>query len=348
MKLSKRTRFDNLHNEVRRRGNSWDRIIYFGLVGAFLVWAFDMFAGDAVYLRAEGLVLRERTVIATQFTSQVASLTVSDGSEVKRGQVVAQLRSEEVEQTLARLSSDITNALTRRSALSVRADVIESMKASAEQNYAAAHENNVRTQELIQARLITNRRASESQDSEFRTNQTLAQMQAEQIGIKRDLPQLEAAIIEATSARERLKKNYNDGKIIAPADGIVGSLPVRTGSVARTGEPLMDLYFGEPYVLAHIPEGAMYDMQVGDLVNVKVGLKSYDGHISRILPVSSQLPQYFQDTMRPPSRAQVMHITFEPGQQVPTLFSKPKISSRGFLPRWLSQALGFSAARQTA
>jgi multidrug resistance efflux pump len=346
MKLSKRNRIDTLTNEVRRRGNKWDRLIYFGLVGLFLGWVVDLMAGDYFYLHADGLVLRDRLVLATQFTSQVGDLSVIEGGPVKRGQVVARLKSEEVEQTLARLSAEITNAMTRRSTLSVRQDVIAATRDSAEQTYQAAHATNIQTRQLINARLISNKRVSELMESEFRTSQTLAELQAEEVGIERDLPQLEGAIVEATAARERLKESYNDGKIIAPADGIVGSLPVRPGSVARTGEPLMELYTGETYVLSYVPEGALYDLSIGTPVNITVGFQTYSGHVKQILPVSSQLPQHFQDAIRPPARAQVMYVAFEPGQPLPTLFAKPKISGTGwFWPRWAGgTTFGFAKA----
>ena len=106
MRLTRHPRIDTLQNEIRRRSHSWDRWIYFALVGAFLVWLFDMFAGDLFYLRANGLVLSNRIVLATQFTAQIDDLNVVEGGEVKTGQVVAHLRSKEAEETLAKLSAD--------------------------------------------------------------------------------------------------------------------------------------------------------------------------------------------------------------------------------------------------
>src|SRR5436190_2813473 len=231
MKLSKRARIDTLQNEIRRRGNSWDRLIYFALVGGFLVWMFDIFVGDHIYLRGDGLVLLDRLVLATQFTAQVNSLTFIEGSDITQGQVVAQLRSQEVEETLAKLSSEITSAMARRTTFSVRQKVITAVRTSAENSFQAAGESRVKTEQLIGEKLISNKRLSELMESEFKTNHTLAEMEAEEIGIKEDLPLLEAAINEASLAREQLKKSYNEGKVSAPADGIIGYLPVRKGSV---------------------------------------------------------------------------------------------------------------------
>jgi multidrug resistance efflux pump len=340
MRLTKRSRIDTLQNEIRRRGNPWDRAIYFGLVAVFLAWIFDAFLGDYFYLRADGLVLKDRVVVATQFTAQVQDLEVAEGIEVKRGQPVVRLKSQEVEETLAKLSSDIANATGKRTAFGVRQNVISAVRASAEKSREAAHANTLRTRQLVSQDLISSKRVAELMESEFRTSQTVAEMEAEAAGISRDLPQLDATIREASETREQLKASYDDGNIRAPVDGIVGSLPVRSGSVARGGEPLMEIFTGEPFVVAYVPEGALYELQIGEPVTIKVGLKSYTGRISRVFPLSGQLPKAFQDTIRAPARAQVFHIAFDPGQPVPTLFAKPKIASTNWLPHWLTNLLG--------
>ena len=96
----------------------------------------------------------------------------------------------------------------------------------------------------------------------------------------------------------------------------------------------MEIFTGSPYVLAYVPEGAFYRLRRADQVEIIVGLKTYLGQISEIFPVSAQLPKEFQDTIRPPARAQVIRIDFTPEQEVPTLFAKPKIKAAGWLPRW--------------
>lgn len=339
MRLSKKSRVDTLQNEIRRRGNSWDRLIYVGLVGAFLMWMFDLFLGDYVYLRANGLVLSDRVVLATQFAAQVDELGVVEGGDVKQGQMVARLRSKEAEETLAKLSAEIANAKARSTQFSVRQKVIEAVRTIAEHSVQTARGTRVETEKLISNNLISNKRISELIDSELKSTVLLAEMEAEEVGIKQNLPQLEASINEAWLAREQLKKSYNDGKIDAPADGIVGHLPVSKGSVARVGEPLMEIFTGIPYVLAYVPEGALYKLQVGDEVKISIGLATYFGEISHMFPVTSQLPREFQDTVRPPARAQVIRISFATGQQPPTLFAKPKITAASWWPLRLARNL---------
>jgi hypothetical protein len=63
-------------------------------------------------------------------------------------------------------------------------------------------------------------------------------------------------------------------------------------------------------------------------------LKTYLGEISDVFPVTAQLPRAFQDTVRPPARAH--RITFAYGQELPTLFAKPRIRAASWMPRWLA------------
>ena len=246
MRLTRRPRIDTLQNEMRRRRNSWDRWIYFGLVGAFLIWIGDLFVGDLFYLSAEGLVLSDRVVLATQFPAQIDELRVVEDGKVKAGEVVARLRSKEAEETLAKLSADIATAAARATQFGIRRKVIEAVRSTAQRAVETANLTRAEAEQLISKNLISNKRIWEMIDDELKSRLMLSQMEAEDRGIEQDQPQLQASIEEASLAREQLKRNYNDGRIESPVDGIVGHLPVSKGSVARLGEPLMEIFTGDP------------------------------------------------------------------------------------------------------
>jgi multidrug resistance efflux pump len=143
---------------MRRRRNSWDRWIYFGLVGAFLIWMGDLFVGDLFYLSADGLVLSDRVVLATQFPTQIEELRVVEDGKVKAGQVVARLRSKEVEETLAKLSADIATATARATQFGVRRKVIEAVRSIAQRAVETANVTRAEAEQLISKNLISNKR----------------------------------------------------------------------------------------------------------------------------------------------------------------------------------------------
>jgi len=338
MRLRKRQRFDNIQNDIRARGRSLGRWIYFSLLGIFFFWIFDMFAGDLVYLRADGLVLRNRQVIATQHTSMICALDVSEGSIVKAGDVVAKICSQEVEQTLAQLASEIVQAASKITELSIRREVIDASHRAASQRLSQAKLTRSSTESLRDRQLISNQRYSRILEEELSSVQTLAQMEAEIKEINRSLPDLQRSLDSARNARERLAAMYADGALRAPSDGIVGYLHLSLGSVVRAGEPAIEIFSGKPYVLAYVPEGALFKIEANDAVRVKVGLKTFPAQVDRLFNVSRQYPREFQDTIRPPARARVVRIEFLEDQDLPTLFAKIRLAGTGWLPEAATEA----------
>src|SRR5690606_32333163 len=127
----------------------------------------------------------------------------------------------------------------------------------------------------------------------------------------------------------------------------VGYLHVAQGSVVQPGEPLMELFTGDSYILAYVPEGALYSLQPGDPIKIKVGLNTYFGKVGRLYPVAGQLPEEFQNTFQPVSRAQIVRVEFDPGQGRPALFAKTKLSAVGWPPAWLKRLLTATYERVT-
>lgn len=337
MRLRRRPRFDTLQNEARKRGRSLGRWIYLGLVCALLFWVFDMFLGKMIYFRAEGLVLRDRIVIATQYPAGVQELNVEEGSSVKEGKILARVRSQRVEESLAQLYSDLANGLGRSTELQVRGKVIEAISPMVDRSYDEARHARVASERLRDKQLLTIGRRAELLKGEIDSARTRSEVLAERRAIEDDLPDLLAAVEAAEKAVARLQQVYSDGVLKAPADGIIGYLHVSEGSVVQMGEPLMEIFTGTPYVLAYVPEGALYELHPGDPINISLGFKDYHGRVDRIYPVAGQLPKEFQNTFEPVARARIVRIEFEPNQPYPSLFSKTTLSAAGWPPAWLAR-----------
>jgi multidrug resistance efflux pump len=337
MRLRRRPRFDTVQNELRARGRSWGRWIYIGLLGLFAIWVFDLLIGPLVYFRAEGLVLRDRVVLATQYPAVVDELNVQEGWDAKKNQVVATVRSQSVEESLAKLYSGLTEGLSRTTQLQVRNRVIEATQQMAEQRYKEAHEARLATDKLRNEQLLTVGRRAELVKSEIESAQAQTEAQVERKAISETLPQLTSSVEAAKQAVARLRETYADGVVKSPVDGVVGYLRVARGSVVQPGEPLMELFTGQPYVLAYVSEGALYDLQPGDPVTIRVGFSRYAGHVARLFPVAGQLPKEFQNTFQPVARARIVRIEFEPNEHYPALFTKTQLSASGLPPAWVKR-----------
>jgi multidrug resistance efflux pump len=261
-----------MSTEIRKRKRSIGPYVYLGILFAFALWVVDVLFGDMIYVRADGIVLQDKVVVATEFIGTVTALAVDDGSRVIKGQPIAQLQSQEVDERLAKLSSDFANAL----ALTGQAKVQSGL--------------NDATENIAQA-------------------------------------------------LRRLTTAYADGLIRSPADGIVSNRQASVGSVVVGGQPLLELYVGTPYILAYVPDGALYELRAGDPIQINVGLDRYFGHVSDVRPVYSKLPEAFVSTFQSVKRGRVIKIAFEAGQPQPTLFANATIKTRGTPPAWLKRKL---------
>ena len=340
MRLRRRVRFDKLENEVRKRGRSWGRWAYLCLVLGLLCWVLDSFFGDYVYLRAEGLVLRERVVMATQFPAAIVELPVREGWNVERGQLLARLRSQSVEESLAKLHAQLAGVMTRATELSVRDKVDNAVFPLARHRYELARDARISSEELVSHRLLTTNRRSELVKDEVASAESQAQLAAERDALTREVGGIRAAIDSTQSAIKRLNDLYGEGIIDSPVSGIIGSLSASEGSVVREGEPIMEIFTGPPFVLAYVPEGALYDVQKGDHVRVGIGLTSFEGVVSQSFDIAGRLPKEFQQTFQPVNRARLIRVEFAPDQEGrPPLFAKARLSAAGWPSDWLRRTV---------
>lgn len=340
MRLKKRPRVDALANEVRARKGALGRWLYLGAIAAFVIWLGDLFAGELVYFKADGLVLRDRVVIATQYPASIENVQVAEGDELSKGSSLITVRSQSVEETLAELSSELAILLTRAADMRVRAEVIEAIEPVVRKNLTSAKAARASAENRETRGLFTVTQRADLFEQELASVRASAEIRAESSAIAADLPTIEAAVKRAENALSRLTENYADGALTAPTQGVVGYLHVAPGSVVRAGEPIMEIFHGDPFVLAFVPEGALYQLKAGDEVNVRLGFDQHDGVIERIYPVTAELPPEFADRFNQQRRAPLARIRLAPSDTPPTLFARTRVTGKGWPPAWFKRLLG--------
>ncbi|MXN65830.1 HlyD family efflux transporter periplasmic adaptor subunit [Stappia sp. GBMRC 2046] len=339
MRLRRRPRYDTLQNEIRARGRSWGRWVYLGLLCGLFLWIADTFVGNMVYFRAEGLVMRDRVVIATEYPALLKELNVEEGSRVQKGEILAQVRSQEVEQTLARLYTDMAQSIGRATELKTRARVYDAIYPLVTRRSDEARQARLLSEKLRDKALLRVDRRAEIVNHELDSFEDLTRIDAERETMEGNLPDLVAAVSASRDAVARLRDIYAGGILRAPESGVVGYLHASQGSVVRAGEEILELFKGDPFVLAYVPEGALYRLEPGDPIKVSVGFKSYRGTVKRLYPVAGKLPREFQNTFKPVTRAQIVRVEFDSGQDLPVLFSKTELSAAGWPPAWVTRLL---------
>ena len=123
-----------------------------------------------------------------------------------------------------------------------------------------------------------------------------------------------------------MKTLYADGLVRAPVSGTIGPSVPSVGDVYRPGDPLLTVYFGEPYILLYLPRRYLFPAYAGMKLEVTDGQNTASGVISETLPVTDALPKEFQNTYKPSDRNQLAKIKLEPSTTVFPLLQKVRVT----------------------
>jgi multidrug resistance efflux pump len=125
-------------NEVRPRRQAASRFIYLTSVLLLALWLIDIFLGGFFYLRSEGQVLAEPTVVAVEFPVTVHEVTVNEGDHVAAGQVIAVVSSQNVTESLANLTVALADRVLRLAELRTRSATVNAVIALAQTRQSVA------------------------------------------------------------------------------------------------------------------------------------------------------------------------------------------------------------------
>jgi multidrug resistance efflux pump len=320
-------------NEPRSRRMLLIRWTYFILMIALSLWIADFLVGDRVFLRADGMVVGEPAVVASEFPVTVRSVLVREGATVRAGEVAAIVSSQTVTETIAKLSAEIAVRTVRQGELRIRRKTIDAMLPLAENRQQIARNARNQLESLFSRRDLTTNQRTTAVDNEYKGVQDYEVLKSERSAIDTELTIIDATLSDANKAIENLRNLYDDGRLLVPMDGIVTRLAAGRGAVVRSSEPIVELHSNRRYVHAQIPIAAFYEIKEGDPVLIRAGRQVNRGVIASIKPFAAAQPREFQSAFTPVERHQVMRIEFATNETPPPLFSKVKVESAR---SWLS------------
>jgi len=306
--LKKRLRPDNLPNEKRVARGSVGRIIYLALLAVFALAVLNYFFGDFLFLRADGLVLRDRTVVATTFIARVEKVTVQEGQIVKKGEPLLQLQSLEVLERIADLSLKRADLAAKATDFRIRADSVEQLLPLAERRTKEAKRVIGLFEGMQKEGFVRSVPYAEALSAEYEANKDFVTLSAQSRVLKEELSALELARKDANATFDDLQKLYANGLVSAPVGGAVGTHVPFVGDVYKPGDPMLSIYWGEPYVLMYLPRRYLFSIEVGMKLSVTDGQHTDVGVVSEILPVTDTLPKEFQNTFQPSDRNQLAKV----------------------------------------
>jgi multidrug resistance efflux pump len=339
--IRKRARPDNLKNQVRAGGQSFARRLYlYCIVGLFVMLGWT-FTGHWFFLDAEGIVTKERTIIAPDYAARVLAIHVKSGDTVKPGTHIATLQSREIIDSIAELTTRRATILSREAQVAGRIETIQKVLPSAveRRKRAIATQNQMAT--LSARGLTTGPRVQDSQREFYEAQREESSLTTELQALDTELRNIKTSRKEMDSVIGQVQANYNNGKVVSQIDGTVGPKVPNLGQIVKSGEPLVELYRGDMFVLAYMPIGRLYSIVPSDSVRVSDGQHNFAGRVERIENVTDALPPEFQVNFRSQDRQQLFRVVFD---QTPPFAIQAKIKlSSNWSPQGL-MTLGKGAA----
>lgn len=307
-RIRSRPRVDNLANQQRSQPIRWGRRIYLGLIvllGGVLV---NFAIGDALILRAEGLVVSNRQIIAATYTGKVSLVYIQPGQKVSQGDVLFELESADMLKDIAQLATQNADLSQREAELGVRGATAKALLPLAERHARQAADASLAVESVKAQGLITLKRAGEAIGAEYETAARIADLQSQSSAIADQLPFIQSAHERARLALQQLEAFYDDGRVRAGQSGIVGAnVPVQ-GQVVKFGELLAEIHGSETSILAYLPDNYMFAIKPGQMVEVASGLTSVEATTEAVLSVADSLPAEFQNMFRPRDRSRLLRI----------------------------------------
>ena len=315
--LKKRFRADNLPNEIRAPRGSVGRYIYLVLLGFFALAVFNYLFGDLVLLRADGLVLRDETVVATTYMARVDEVEVRQGEGIAKGVPILKLQSLEILERLADLSIKRAELVAKATDFKIRTDSVGQLLPLAERRESESLRVIQQFDAMAKQGFMRSAPYAVALNSNYEARRDHVNLTSESRVLKDEVSALDGALADAEKAFTDLTRHYAAGSVYSPVTGSIGAVVPLVGHVYRPGEPMLSIYSGDPYVLVYLPHRYLFPITVGLRLQVSDGQFTENGVVKDILPVTATLPQEFQNTFQPTNRNQLAKIKLDSSARFP-------------------------------
>jgi len=228
---------------------------------------------------ATGYVEGEYVQIAAVSTAQIIGVPVRSGDRVAPGAVLVELEKRDAQIALAqadaalsRAESQLANLRQGKRPEEIR--VIEAALVSAKAQASEAHRASDRLVELAGRGVATETQRedaatavqiAEARVAEIEANLAVARLPARE----NEIAAAEAALQEATAARDHARWQLDKRDLASPAAGVVTDVLRRSGEIAVAGQPVLSLLpEGAVRLRLYLPEDALARVAVGSLLDV--------------------------------------------------------------------------------
>jgi HlyD family secretion protein len=281
-------------------------------IAAFLLWRgyFHKEAEEGVLLLSGNMEVTE-TNIGFKIAGRVVELSVDEGQQVRKGQVLARLDN-------AELASIVTQ---NRAALREAQSRLEELKAGSRPQEIEEARANVRSEEAETVRLKKDYERAETlykngaistaqfdaAKSAYETRAAQQRSATESLSLVKEGPRkedIDAAgyrVEQAKAAMKTAEERLKDTVITAPAPGVVLRKNVEVGETVAAGVPIFTMGdLSSPWIKVYVPEPQLTLVKLGQQALVTVDTernrpkKTYDGWVSYISNEAEFTPKSVQ------------------------------------------------------
>lgn len=225
---------------------------------------------SAIEINLSGSVISDnQKMMTSRYMGYVNNMAVSEGDIVKKGQLLYEIDSKEIESAERQVELGISQA---RLALQMNKNQY----------------NNVLTNLARHERLYRKKMVSKY---EFETLQLAAKNLKDMVTIA------EKQVKQAEAKKEEVLNQYNYLKIHAPNDGVIVAKKLNEGEMAIPGMPALILTdLSNLKIVAEIAETQLKDIHLGKDVSVEIPSLGFvtSGKISSIIPSSNPMTHKFK------------------------------------------------------
>lgn len=251
-----------------------------------------------------GMVERDRHTLNAPASELIAEVLVREGEHVQAGQLLLRLddraASARVTRALAQLAE--AEALHRELRQGPRQEALAQARAAftgAEASALDARQRLERARQLLGSGAGTLADLEHAQASHDMAHSALEQARERIIELENgtrpeQLQQAEARVTAASANLELERKLQEDMSLLAAHDGVINSLPWRSGDRVNQGSTLVNLLIDdEPYVRVYLPAQARSTLNEGDSLQVVAdGQPAFTATIRHIHVQPAYTPYY--------------------------------------------------------
>lgn len=209
-----------------------------------------------------------RVDVGSTLTGRVVSVGVLEGAQVKQGDLLIRLESDELKAALAQALANEQQAAAKLSGLrSTGRSTAQSAVMQADSVLLAAQADFQRTKTLVEKEFLSEARLDEAKRALAVAQAQLASAQAQRVANTdqgTDIAQAQAQLALASSATSAAKARLAQATLLSPADAKVLSRLVEPGQIVQPGRALMRLALNSPLqMVAQVDERYLEQLQVG-------------------------------------------------------------------------------------